>query len=387
MSEKYINIAKISGKCLTIGSRIFSYTIGFFALILFSRCDTCIETSGNGNTPEELVYFSAAPVNSSLPNVYQTDGEGSFIDNLLINGITFSAPSDNGKITYIRKDIENGNSSLFISNIDGSNQNLIVSDNDIFSVSFPVISSNGRYIAFNAGNSRLFVYDVESGSPTFNQITGRLAQGSFASFSNNSQYFAYIEGDGSATAYTVKVAQSAGSDNLITKYSKSIGNIDFAGESDLKVNWSDDSQQIIFSVKNGSNDDIYLIDINSGTERIVSIPNENIGGKDASLSPKNDFLAVSGRDGNIWLIFTATNDLRYSNITRTDGFERYHSPKWSWDGSKVLYNSTTLLDSDIYSTLICSEINYELALASIKRSYILSSNAFKGFWSYRKAVL
>ena len=380
MLKKVLNIASKKLNYPKCECSNFLYTL-VISLAFFSvACEPCTGIKGNGTTPEEEIYYSATPINGEMPNIYRTDAEGSYIESVIINGIAFSSPSNNGRIAFIRKN-DDGRNNLFIADYDGRNSRLIISDNDIFNVSYPVLSPNGRYIAFNAGNSRIYYYDVSAVSPTFNQITGKLANGSVPVFSNDSKYLAFIEGDGSQVPYTLKVIDASGTDVVNVRYSKLLGNAVFPENNDISLNWSADSKQIIFTLLNSNNDEINIVDIETGTDRVISVPNTEIGGNQATLSPKSDFIAVSGRDGNIWLIFIATNDLRFSNITRTDGFERNHSPKWSVDGNKIIYSSSTQLDTDIFSTLICTQLQFEVTLARVVKSFILSSNSFKGFWN------
>jgi Tol biopolymer transport system component len=380
MLKKVLNIASKKQNYLKTECSIFLYTLVIFLALLSAACDTCTGIEGKGTTPDEEIYFSATPINGEMPNIYRTDVQGSYVESVIINGMTFSSPSNNGKIAFIRKNVD-GKNSLFVANYDGSDSRLIISDNDIFNVSYPILSPNGRYIAFNAGNSRIYYYDVSAVSPTFNQITGKLTNGSVPVFSNDSKFLAFIEGDGSQVPYTLKVIDASSTDVVNVRYSKLLGNVVFPESNDISLNWSADSKQLVYTLLNAGNDDINIVDIETGTDRIITVPNSEIGGNQAVISPKSDFLAVSGRDGNIWLIFIATNDLRFSNITRTDGFERNHNPKWSVDGSKIIYSSSTQLDSDIFSTLICTQLQFEVTLARVEKSFILSSNAFKGFWN------
>lgn len=353
----------------------------FIVLTFVQSCDTCTGIEGKGTNPENEIFFTASPINGNLPNIYKVDTDGSNIKSVILNGVTYSAPALNGKISFIRKDESEGNSKLFISDIDGSNSKLIIQDNDIFNVTFPIISPNGRFVAFNAGNSRLFYYDVTAQSPSFNQISGRLSLGSRAVFSSNSNYLAFIEGDGSTIPYSIKVVDARSTDIVNEVFSKSLNKPVFPDNSELSLSWSADSKSIVFTLRNSSNDDIYIIDIESKSERIVSIPNSEIGGSQPCISPKGDYLAVSGTDGNIWLIFIATNDFRFSNITNSNGFERNHNPRWSVDGKRIMYSSSSRFDSDFFSTLICSELAYDITLVSPIRTYILSNNAIRGFWN------
>lgn len=348
-----------------------------------SSCDTCTGIDKPGINPEDEVFFTASPSNSDLPNIYRTNFQGSAIENIILNGMAFSSPSVNGKIAFIRKSQIDGKNNLYVSKLDGSDVKLITSDNDIFNVSYPILSPDGKYVAFNGGNSSLIYYDNSAASSIFNQMTGRLTLGCQPRFSNDSKYLAFFEGDGTTIPVTLKVIDAKSADQVKVIYSKILGNVKFSDNNEIAVNWSANSKSMVYSIQNGINDDIQIINIENSTERTIAIPNSEIGGKQPAISPKEDFLAVAGNDGNIWLIFIATNDLRFSNITKSDGFERNHQPKWSPGGTKIIFNSSSQFDSEIYSTLICSELQFEVALAKAVKTYIISSNVFKGFWNYR----
>jgi Tol biopolymer transport system component len=383
-----INVLKIRSNNFNeqpIGS-LKKLFIGSFLILFafyFSGCEICNGVENTGGDPSEEIYFTASPENSNYPNIYKTTPQGTTITNLVSNGISFSSPSNTGKITFIRKNTLDGSSNLFIADYNGANSRLLVSDNDIFTINYPVISPNGRYIGFNGGNSKLIYHDVNSGS-VFNLITTRLAAGSIPSFSENSKYIAFVEGDGTSLGFTIKVIDAESSDIVKVVYSKSLGNINFSDNIEKNIRWSNDSKSIIFTVRNSNDDDVYLINIENSTERIVKIQNSTVGGNHSVLSPNNDYIAVSGTDGNIWVVFIATNDYKFSKITNSDGFERNFQPKWSTKGDKLLFNSSSPLDSEIYSTLICTEIQFSSVIASPVKSFILSNNVYRGFWNFNK---
>jgi hypothetical protein len=373
MLKKDLNIANYKTMILIMG-------IIFLSLII-SSCENCTNPDNGGINPDEEIFFTASPIGSEFPNIYSTNPKGDVINSKISNAMVFSSPSVNGTVAFIRKNKITGTNSLYVSKIDGSDIKLIASDNDIFTISYPTISPDGKNVVFNAGNSRLISTDNSSGSSNFNQMSSKLTNGCQPSFSGNSKFIAFFEGDGISAPITLKVIDAKSTDVVINIYSKILGNIKFSDNNDISINWSANSESIVFSVRNGENDDIYIINVISGIERIISVPNADIGGNNATLSPKDDYLAVSGRDGNIWLIFIATNDLRFSNITKSDGFERNHHPKWSHKGDKLIFNSTSQFDSEMYSTLVSAELKFDVALAQIVHSYILSNNAFIGFWN------
>ncbi|MDX9789810.1 MAG: hypothetical protein RBT61_03180 [Candidatus Kapabacteria bacterium] len=357
-----------------------------FLLLMLNSCDTCTGVSGTGINPENEVYYTAFPLNGVVPNIYRTDFEGSIIQDLVHDGITFSSPSQSGRIAYVRKNSTSGRNDLYTSSIDGSKVKLIGSENDIFSISVPILSPNGKYITFSAGNSRLFYFDNNASSSVFNQITGRLASRCQPSFSPDSRYLAYFEGDGLTLPYTLKVIEADSPDNIITVYSKELSNAIFPQSSEIAVTWSFNSESVLFTIQNGDSDDLHVINILTSSERILSIPNTKIGANQAVMNPTEDFVAVSGRDGNIWLIFIATNDLRFSKLTGSSDIETYRNPKWSPDGTKLLVNCFSSFDSDNYSTLMCMGLKFDVTLAHTDKIFILSANAYQGFWNYTAKV-
>ncbi len=361
---------------------IFIINIIIFA---FYSCEICNNTENNTGASEEEIYFTASPENSKYPNIYKTTPQGNMINNIISNAIAFSSPSNNGKIVFIRKNEIDGSNNLFISDYNGANIRLITKDNDIFSINYPLISPNGKYITFNGGNSKLIYHDVNTGS-LFNLISTRLATGSIPSFSYNSKYLAYVESS-SEQNFVLKVVEAENTDILNTKYSKNLGNINFSDNTEILINWSSDSKSIIFTIRKTEEDEVYIINVENSEERVLILKNSEIGANQAILSPNNDFIAVSGKDGNIWLVFIATNDLKYSRITNSLGFERNFSPKWSQKGDKILFNSVSPLDNGIYSTLICSELEYSSVLVKPIKSYILSNNVYRGFWNNNKVDL
>lgn len=365
-----------------VGSQLLYILFSFLILVSIVSCDLCTGIDNGGNDPEEEIYFSAIPENSEYPNIYKIGSVGESVKNIISNGIIFSPPSTNGKIAYIRINELDGNKNyLLVSNYDGTDTRLVATDNDIMKINYPVISPNGKYLNFNAGNNRLFYFDLNTWS-AFNQITGILASGCIPSFSNDSKYLAFVDGDGVSLPYTIKIVTTDSPDVLNIVYQKTLGNVKFTGSLDNNIKWSADSKSIIYSLSNNNEDLVCITDITNSTERVIKIPNDEIGGNSASLAPNNDFISIAGKDGNIWIVFVATNELKFSKVTDTGGFEKYSNPKWSTDGNKLTFSSTSQFDTGIYSSLICSEIQFNSVLAITTKSYILSNNVYQSFWNY-----
>lgn len=348
-------------------------------LLLVSSCDTCVQNSGDGKDKENTIYFTSLPVNGVLPNIYEIDDKGGGMKGIISNAIMFSSPSSNGRIAFVRKDTSTGFNSLYAANIDGSNISLVASDNDIFSITYPVISPDGKKVVFNGGNRKLFINDP-IGSGIFNQISNKMASGCIPVFSHDSKYMAFFEGDESA-GLTLKVIDAVNVDVVTTVYSLSLKDMETIENGELKADWALNSNILAFSMKKGSDDIVHIIEVGNNVARTLPIPNAEIGGNQPALSPKGDFLAVSGRDGNIWVIFIATDDLKFSKITSADGFETNTSARWSHSGNGIIYNSATVFDSGIYSTLISAELRFEITLARLHKAYVLSNNSYKGFWN------
>ncbi len=346
--------------------------------LLLNSCDFCTGVQSGGNPYDEEVYFSATPENGDFPNVYSVSPDGLEIENRITNAVTYSAPSNSGRVCFIRSEADSPDKHLYIADYNGANQRLIASDNDLFSISHPMLSIDSKHIVFNAGSGRLFYQNAESGS-VFTQVTSKLSEGTAASFSPDSKLIATIETDDNINKI-IKIYSTQNSDFSNPIYSKNFGPVTFVTSNFAQINWSFDSELIVFTISNSNQDIVKVINIFSGEERTIEIPNAEIGGRDASLSPNNDFIAISGKDGNIWIIHIANNDLRFSKITDASGFELNDSPKWSFKGNKILYLSRSKFDGSEESTLISAEIEITNVLAKSNKINVLSNNVILGFW-------
>ncbi|MFN3307009.1 MAG: hypothetical protein ACK42Z_07475, partial [Candidatus Kapaibacteriota bacterium] len=92
-----------------------------FVILLFA-CDPC-KYEDMYSFPEGDIYFTALPVNSNEPSIFQIDIDQSNPKELIKNGRLFSAPSKDNKLVFIR-DYSTGSQDVILSNIDGSNQRI-----------------------------------------------------------------------------------------------------------------------------------------------------------------------------------------------------------------------------------------------------------------------
>jgi Tol biopolymer transport system component len=100
--------------------------------------------------------------------------------------------------------------------------------------------------------------------------------------------------------------------------------------------WSPDSKEIAISVKSGSQDAIYVFDVNSGDEEELPLKFDGIFS--VSWNPKNNSLVFVGDNSKQSDIFVYNlNDKKLRRITNdpfSDG-----DPTWSADGTRIYFSS------------------------------------------------
>jgi Tol biopolymer transport system component len=344
--------------------------------MLFSSCDTCNNTGPEGVNINEKIYYTAISANNPIPDIYSINKDGTSVTKLISNGIVFSSPSNNSQVCFLRKGTD-GSGELYLFDIEKSTYQLIAKENNLFEIAFPVLSSDGSKIAFNAGSNKLLVYK-NIANPIFNQISGKLLSGSIPSFSPDSKKLAYYE-KVTDQSFSVKIIDADNTDIISILFSKELNGIIMSEEGNASINWSKDSKSIIFSVQIESNSILYIYNIETGNEVKFNFNSSEFSINQPAISPDSKFAVFSNNDGNIWII-NLNDELRYSQITKNTAGNKCLNPQWSDDGNTICYNLFSDFSNGLYSNLMLAEVEFNGNFAQPKLIMILSNYVYKGFW-------
>jgi hypothetical protein len=342
-------------------------------LVFLTSCNNC-DTGNNPNSgqPELGIYFTSLPLNSSIPTVYRIDPEANDIKLILENAVIYSPPSDNGKIAFIRRSQELNDLMLF--DINNNDTSLIESDNDQFSVSYPVISSDGKKIAFFGGDTRLFIYRLDNFS--IEKVSNDLYNNSLASFSPNSKMISLFEKINNEE-FKVVILDAEQTEIKIAEFN-------FNGE--LRQNnlentlkWKD-NDKLIFGYQKEENDKIIIIDIPINSVKEIDFTKDLPGASMPDLSNNEDMVCFISSSGEI-LARNIDGEPRFSTLTDNNNNVRYTYPDWSPDGKYIIvnrnYNSEFNSEN---SDIIVLKIVRNGVFAIAEENILISNNSYLAFW-------
>jgi Tol biopolymer transport system component len=357
--------------------RIWGIPLIMCIFLLLNSCDTCNTSGLNGGNSDEKIYYTAISANNSIPDIYSINKNGTGIKKLISNGVAFSSPSTNRQICYLRKGSE-GSGELYLFDSDKVTEQLIAKENNLFEIAFPVLSSDGAKIAFNAGSGKLLSYK-NIANPIFNQITGKLLSGSIPSFSPDSKKLAYFESL-TAQSVTVKIIDAVNTDVITTLFTKELNGAIMSEVGNVSINWSQDSKSIIFSVQNDSISILYIYNIETGDEQNFSFDDPNIIFNQPAISHDSKFAVFANKDNNLWIMNLTGTDRLFSQITKNGSGAICFNPQWSNDGISICYNMASDFSNGVYSNLMLAEVAFDGNSVRPKLIMILSNNVYKGFW-------
>ena len=163
----------------------------------------------------------------------------------------------------------------------------------------------------------------------------------FPTYSPDGTKMAFISNEGSdyaimemlvmdlATRKLTKVARSR-------KYGKYVN---------LPFSWTPDGNSLVYSKSVGGNWDIFIYDLTTRKERRVTV---GLRGRDPAVSPNGTEIAfVGNRDGtsNLGIVNIDGTNIRY--LTNNNNGTQYYTPRWTEDGSRLLFSIFRGEDRDI----------------------------------------
>ncbi len=184
-------------------------------------------------------------------------------------------------------------------------------------------ASVGGRIAFHSnreGNYEIYTLDSSGGS--LERLTFTAGASLFPSWSPDGTRLIYEE-DGVLT-----IINADGSSPTPVSSASSSG-------SDYDPAWSPDGRQVVFFSARDAFDDLYLLDLDSGSEtRLTSGAGQN---RYPEWSPDGTRIVFnSNRDGSVDLYILTLAGSTLQRVTATDGADEF-TPAWSPDGSMLAF--------------------------------------------------
>ncbi len=341
------------------------------SILFIAACDVCEPIKPAKYESE--IYFSAMPLTESVPSIYGIDAQGADLREIIKNGVLCSAPAINGNFAFIRE--EAGSTSLMIYEGEDKGEEKV----QIGAYKNPevaIISASGDYLAFTAehlGDRVLVLQDNSIGANQKKVSQNYLLRSGFA-FSPDNKYLAFFEED---LGIILKIIHT---DDLTVKKTNSYPAESVKLSSEARIEWSQDSQWITYTLNEEDEDQIYVRSLGPVGRKYTA---KKFGALHPVFAQDETDLCCSGRLGHIHRYDVATDTTRRYYLVKADtSFEMNKYPRWSLEGEdKVIYScypkhnteekfsAVLKIVTDVYNT------DYEKM-----RHRVLCSNVYKAFW-------
>lgn len=348
--------------------------IGIFAVLMFLACDPCRYDTFY-HLPEGDIYFTALPVNSYEPSIFQISLNQTNPREIIKNGKIYSPPSQDKKIVFVR-DNSTGSQDVIVANIDGTNQRLIANSYYWYSRDFAIISSNGLLIAIGANGNELWIVRNEN---TYYKLTSSFCKGTIPSFSPDGTKIAFIEGKDVYTPPQSLIIFYLATDIPQRLCKKVLPGqmVEIFGEP--TITWSEDNTFVYLCLENKEIYDlIYSTSFEGSYEKVWEV--EFIGCAEVIPTKKENVFYITGRDGSIWLVNFNELVSRYRFVSQASGFSYNLFPRVDKKFSNLIYTR--------YYRDELSPFGGTLELVSLTeknaKPKIIGSNVYRAFWNIFK---
>ncbi len=366
-SNKILQIFKISILALFVAATFSSLT----------GCNTCDSPLGTGsNNFEDRLFFSLYPLNSFTPAIYSINSSGRNFELLAENAILFSAPSRDGRIVFLRFDQTLGKNIIYLKNLLGTADSMLIDqDNNEYNVAQPILSPDGKKIAFNGGRKQLFLWVSKSdGSSYIDKISTELFENTMPAFSPNGDMLAFFESSKVDNLLKFKIISTAAPDLAIVE--KSFPDFIKENVQGLDINWNLAGDKASFLLTDEDKNIFEVVGISQEDQQYDLSQFSPVSG---AVSPDFNFLIFTDSVGQVWIKYLS--DDKYSILFDNDNASQDYYYKWNINGDKIIFNKFFSEDGfGNLSTLILAEIQNINGTVTVKKQIVLGNNAYKGFW-------
>jgi Tol biopolymer transport system component len=321
----------------------------FFGIFILLGCNPC-DPVPNDN-PEQVIYLNIFDGNSY--SVITTDESGNKMELVIDSAVIYSEPDVNGSVVYSRE----GQIYKFIPGKDP-----IPLKTDLFNPTEPVISPDGKYIAFRAEDNELYVLGEDL--TTLYNITAGLTKGFSPVFSPDSKYLSYYKGDIKGPTLEVRQVNDLFLEPVYVKQMSAIDTLS-------SISWSQNGLLSFYSSTDAAYC-IYIVNPAENGEEEIKISSFNISS--LQITPNGDSLVIrNSNDGKVF-IRNVKGEPYYRRVgDNSGGFISKGDIKISGDGKYLM----------IMNKMGSFENLIALNLRNNKQS-IITSNAAKWFFGRNK---
>jgi len=210
----------------------------------------------------------------------------------------------------------------------------------------PVVSPNGKFIAFVGLDLDLDIMIMKSNGNERKNITHHPARDSAPAWSQDNRIIFSSNRNGTPNIYSINVA-----DNNLTNISKGPG-------LDSTFSLSPDGHKLVFDSDRSGNMDLFIVDING--ENLFNLTNSPSREVEPIWSPDGRKIAFRSDQDGSWDIFIINVDgSGIKNLTHTLSIDEY-GISWSPDSQYIVYYAKVNGQSDIFKVSIEGDVPINL---------------------------
>lgn len=349
-----------------------SCSIVLLQFILMS-CDYCVDVddSGKGKS-EQSIYFNSVISNDAQPEIFSSNEDGSEIFRIA-GGLLFSSPSNSGVLAFSRIS-DTQQSSLWLANTDGSNEQLLEVETSQYTIATPVISSTGKFVAFYGGSSRMFIYEIDNS--VVNYFPNNFDGNTIPSFSPDGLLLAYFE----LVSGIVELKVKPTNDFSQTMISRKFESLRLRSGIRQRINWSANGRYAVFSLESDTTDILIVMDAKENSFSMTEISKTSLGAFSPNLSPEGDYIVFTANNGSLWLLDMAKETQLFTELTVGLPASENLNPAFSPDGQSILFLSKNEFTAAPGAILIKMQLENDGTRLKARNYTVISNNALTGFW-------
>jgi len=338
------------------------------SLLALQGCPDCSNPIDNSITDSDII-FSGKSLNGNNPGIFSVKLNGDNLTEIIEYGMVFSQVSTDNNIVFWSKRNNNNDNLQMFNIVSGKIFNLI-DEGSFPNINYPVISKDGRHIAFFSGFSEVV---IGTGGPAWDAKSYEVCPNTIPVFSPDGNYMAFLEGDSLEAPLRINIVSSDDPGVLIDKKELSFGIIGQRGEATL--DWTHQDIIVYCYTVHDKLDHVGVWYPDDDT-RSYTINVANEGAFNPIVSPDKSKIVVIDRRGNLWKRSLTSDTLGFpwEQLTSVGQNEYILYPIWSKDGNSILYTKRFKTNLDKFSG------NLEILDLKSERTRVICNNIYRGFW-------